>query len=104
MVVAYAARVEEFVEDVLRFVEEIPPGKVLTYGRIAQLLQRGGARTVGNIMAIHAHGVPWWRVVRANGTLPGHLMVDALEHWHAEGTPLRRGTVNMREALWDTEH
>ena len=94
---------DEFVEDVLRLVEEIPPGKVLTYGRVAAALQRGGARNVGSIMAIHGHGVPWWRVVRANGTLPDHLMIDALQHWHAEGTPLRRGTVHMREALWDID-
>lgn len=91
----------DFAEDVLEVVEQIPPGRVLTYGRIAEFLGRGGARGVGGVMAHDGHGVAWWRVVRADGTLPSHLMIDAQEHWHLEGTPLRRGVVDIPNALWD---
>jgi alkylated DNA nucleotide flippase Atl1 len=92
---------EDFIEAVLAVVERVPPGHAVTYGDIAGFLERGGPRGVGGVMALEGHGVPWWRVVRANGTLPAHLMIDAQEHWHVEGTPVHRGTVNLREARWE---
>ncbi|MBE7161262.1 MAG: MGMT family protein, partial [Williamsia herbipolensis] len=85
---------EEFAALVLDVVDRIPPGRVMTYGDIAEYLQRGGPRGVGGVMAREGAAVTWWRVVRANGTLPAHLVVDAQEHWHIEGTPLRRGVVD----------
>lgn len=94
---------EEFVEDVLSLVERIPPGSVMTYGAIARHLGRGGPRGVGGVMARDGHGVAWWRVVRADGTLPAHLVIDAQEHWHLEGTPLRRGVVDVAAALWEPD-
>lgn len=90
---------EEFVEAVLALVEQIPPGRVVPYGLIAARLGRGGARQVGAVMAREGHGVPWWRVVRANGSLPPHLVVDAQEHWTLERTPVRNGRVVVAEAL-----
>ena len=89
-----------FTEDVLEIVESIPVGRVLTYGAIADRLGRGGPRGVGGVMARDGHGVPWWRVVRADGSLPPHLMVDAQREWQAEKTPVRRGRVDIAEALW----
>lgn len=90
---------EEFAEAVLRIVEEIPAGYVVPYGLIAERLGRGGARQVGAVMARDGHAVPWWRVVRANGSLPPHLMIDAQQHWTLEGTPVRHGRVVVVEAL-----
>lgn len=90
---------EEFTEAVLEVVEQIPPGCVATYGLIAERLGRGGARQVGRVMSLEGHGVPWWRVVRADGSLPAHLVVDAQQHWRDEGTPVRSGRVVVREAL-----
>lgn len=94
---------EEFTEDVLRLVQEIPPGRVLTYGAIARILGQGGPRGVGGVMKREGDSVAWWRVVRADGTLPAHLVIDAQEHWHLEGTPLRRGVVDVAAACWDAE-
>ena len=91
---------ERFTEDVLAVVERIPPGRVMTYGAIAEHLGRGGPRGVGGVMARDGDAVPWWRVVRANGTLPAHLMMDAQEHWYVEGTALRRGIVDVAQAHW----
>ena len=91
---------EEFAAAVLDVVDRIPPGRVMTYGDIAEYLQRGGPRGVGGVMAREGAAVTWWRVVRANGTLPAHLVVDAQEHWYIEGTPLRRGVVDVEAARW----
>lgn len=90
---------EDFTEAVLRVVESIPPGRVLTYGLIAEQVGRGGPRQVGGVMARDGHGVPWWRVVRADGSLPAHLVLDAQREWQREGTPVRRGRVDVPRAV-----
>jgi len=46
-----------------------------------------------------AQVVEWWRVVRADGTLPAHLMIEAQEHWAREKTPVRRGRVDVERAV-----
>lgn len=98
---AATAPVDDFAEAVLSLVESIPAGHVMTYGQIAAVLARGGPRGVGGVMARDGQAVAWWRVVRANGTLPAHLMIDAQEHWRLERTPLVRGVVDVAQARWD---
>lgn len=91
-------------ERVLSLVESIPIGRVLSYGRIAEHLSEGyGPRYVGRIMAVHGHGVPWWRVVRADGAMAPVLMGEAQVHWQEEQTPVRNGRVDMDEAVWAIE-
>lgn len=90
----------DFGERVLDVVETVPRGRVVTYGLIADLLGEGGPRQVGRVMAVDGPAVAWWRVVRANGTLPPHLMTDAQVRWREEHTPVVRGHVDMRAALW----
>jgi alkylated DNA nucleotide flippase Atl1 len=87
--------------------ERIPPGRVMTYGDVAEYLEEGGPRQVGRVMALYGAPVPWWRVIRADGVLlPGHEL-RALEQYRAEGTPLRavRGQsmprVDLPRARWD---
>jgi alkylated DNA nucleotide flippase Atl1 len=80
---------EEFVEAVLAVVELIPPGSVLAYGDVAELLGAGGPRQVGAVMAHHGGQVAWWRVLRASGAAPEAHEAAALGHYLAEGTPLR---------------
>ena len=46
-------------------------------------------RQVGRVMATYGAAVAWWRVVRADGTLPEHLRARAREHYLEEATPLR---------------
>jgi alkylated DNA nucleotide flippase Atl1 len=79
---------EEYVEAVLRVVESIPPGRVMSYGAIAERLGQGGPRQVGAVMASYGGSVPWWRVVRADGTPPPDV-AEARARYLAEGTPLR---------------
>ena len=96
---------EEYAEAVLRLVETIPPGRVMSYGAIAELVGRGGPRQVGHVMATYGGAVPWWRVVRADGTLPVSHKANARQRHLREGTPLRGGlatptVVDMTSAAW----
>jgi alkylated DNA nucleotide flippase Atl1 len=100
----------EYAERVLDVAERIPPGRVMTYGDIAEWLGEGGPRQVGRVMALYGGPVPWWRVVRADGVLlPGNEL-RALERYRTEGTPLReagRATeghiprIDMLRARWE---
>lgn len=84
-------------------VRSIPPGKVLTYGDIAELLEQGGPRQIGAAMSAHGDGVPWWRVVNASGLLPPRLRGEAARQYAEEGTPydLSHERVRLRTARWD---
>ncbi|MFC6342350.1 MGMT family protein, partial [Nocardioides hankookensis] len=58
-------------------------------------------RLVGNVMATHGSGMPWWRVVRADGSLPPSHQDEARQAYLEEGTPLRpSGNVDIKVALW----
>ena len=49
-------------------VRRIPPGRVMTYGQIAELLGDGYTpRTVGFCMHSSPEGTPWHRVLNAQG-------------------------------------
>jgi methylated-DNA-protein-cysteine methyltransferase-like protein len=65
--------VTDFEDRVVALVNALAPGEVVTYGELALEAGRpGAARAVGNIMA-SVEGLPWWRVVAANGRLvPGN--------------------------------
>lgn len=79
----------DFISRVLDVVASIPPGCAMAYGDVAAALGSRAARAVGQVMSHYGSDVPWWRVVRASG----HPAIDheaaALEHFRAEGTPLR---------------
>ncbi|RLV50862.1 cysteine methyltransferase [Nocardioides mangrovicus] len=94
------SRTEEYVERVLSIVEQVPAGRVTTYGLIAEVVG-SGPRLVGNVMATDGGGVPWWRVVRADGSLPPSHGDEARQAYLAEGTPLRAsGRVDLSRAVW----
>ena len=48
-------------------VRQIPPGKVATYGQIAEIVGDCTARMVGYAMAACPDDVPWQRVINAQG-------------------------------------
>ncbi|GAA1278751.1 MGMT family protein [Arthrobacter pascens] len=79
----------EYVEAVLAVVELIPAGSAVAYGDVAELIGSGGPRQVGSVMSHYGSGVPWWRVLRANGQAPEGLEAEALQYYVQEGTPLR---------------
>jgi alkylated DNA nucleotide flippase Atl1 len=91
---------DDYVERVLDYVERIPRGRVSTYGAIADAVG-GGPRQVGAVMSRHGGPVPWWRVVRADGSLPPSHHDEARQAYLEEGTPLRRsGSVDIVAAFW----
>ncbi len=90
---------ERFVEAVLALVEQVPPGRVTTYGAIADRLGRG-PRIVGRVLSQYGGPVPWWRVVRADGSLPPSHDERAAQAYRREGTPLHGGRVEMVTAFW----
>ena len=106
--------VDDFASSVLDVVDSIPPGRVMSYGDIAEYLAADpkvpgspggpGPRQVGRVMAVYGGAVAWWRVIHSDGTpAPGHDSV-ALRHYLAEGTPLRSARppvrVDLRRARW----
>nr|WP_139979087.1 MGMT family protein [Nocardioides litoris] len=93
---------EEYVERVLSLVEAVPRGRVTTYGAIGDVVG-SGPRLVGNVLARHGAPVPWWRVVRADGSLPPSHHDEARQAYREEGTPLRRSgaAVDVAACFWD---
>lgn len=72
------------VERVLRAVELVPPGRVVSYGDLGELVG-AGPRQIGTIMSRYGSGVPWWRVTSSYGDLPRHLHDEVRPRWLAEG-------------------
>jgi alkylated DNA nucleotide flippase Atl1 len=79
--------------EVLNRVREIPEGFVRTYGDVSP----GAPRFAGTVL-FHTDepGLPWWRVVRADGSLAKGDRQRAL--LRAEGVPFRGARVDMRQA------
>lgn len=103
---------EEYLEAVLDVVAQIPPGRVMTYGTIAEVvadrLVRGGPRQVGQVLSRAGAGVPWWRVVDASGRPPQRHAGPAWAALREEGCPLAGGRpgvpgearVDLARAMW----
>jgi alkylated DNA nucleotide flippase Atl1 len=90
------ADVDEAVFDV---VEQIPRGRVSTYGAIG-LLVGIGPRRVARALSSGGGAVPWWRVLRADGTVAEPVRVRQLELLATEGVPMRDGRVDLRAVGW----
>ena len=80
-------------QDILDRVRAVPVGFVRTYGDISP----GAPRVAGAVLhACDDPGVPWHRIVRADGSLAKGDRQRAL--LDAEGVPFRGSRVNMRIA------
>ena len=96
---------DDLAAKVLAVIRRIPAGRVLTYGDVAALSESGAtARDVGQVLLRHgeAADVPWWRVLRADGTPPPHLLDRQLTLLRSEGTPLAPSgaAVDLHAARW----
>jgi len=66
-----------FNQQVYAIVEQIPHGKVVSYGQIARMLGRPrAAREVGWAMRVCPEGLPWQRVVMADGSITGGVYAE----------------------------
>ena len=80
--------------EILRKIRALPPGCVTTYGDLCP----DAPRFAGAVLAsCNDPGVPWQRVVRADGSLAKGRRQQRL--LRAEGVPMRGGRVDM-DAAW----
>ncbi|WP_286790157.1 MULTISPECIES: MGMT family protein [unclassified Pseudomonas] len=87
---------------------EIPPGKVVSYGQLAELAGLGrAARWVGRTLSRLPEGttLPWHRVIGADGrislpsdSLPG---IEQRQRLRAEGIIFHNDQVDMRRHRWN---
>lgn len=87
---------DDFEVAVTEVILHIPAGTVVTYGEVAaEAGYPGAARAVGNLLR-RTRGLPWWRVVAANGRLvPGGEREHA-QRLRAEGVMVDNGRVAHR--------
>ena len=95
-----------FSKRALLIVSRIPPGRVATYGDIARIAGKPRAsRAVGNLMrAAEMPGLPYHRVIAANGRLGGYGANPQLKAalLGAEGIVVRRGRIlEFRRVRWE---
>ena len=82
-----------FVDAVIAVLGTTAPGDVMSYGEVAaEAGYPGAARAVGNVLAT-VEGLPWWRVVTANGRLIPHDPAEHARRLAAEGVRCRNGYV-----------
>ena len=81
------------VAEILDRIRDIPPGHVQTYGDI----DPEAPRLVGRVLsATHEQDLPWFRVVRSNGTVAkGERQLELLRR---DGVPLRGDRVDLERA------
>jgi alkylated DNA nucleotide flippase Atl1 len=94
----------DYVEAVLSLVERIPPGRVMSYGAIAEYLYeafgQASPRRVGTIMAQYGGSVPWYRVVNAAGRMPPGHEQRARRLLEREGMTFKGPRVSMATYAW----
>ena len=103
---------QPFYEQVWQLARQIPPGRVATYGQLAQLIpcpagvepdeyDAFGARWVGNGMAACPADVPWQRVINSQGKIsqrPGaEKQRQLLEN---EGIPFVKDRIDLKAYQW----
>jgi methylated-DNA-protein-cysteine methyltransferase-like protein len=106
--------VKAFNEQVWAIVRQIPSGRVLAYGQVAQRIPPPGgmdpknylafgARWVGGAMAACPPDVPWWRVVNAKGEISPRSGADEQQvRLRAEGVVFdERGRIDMKRFSWE---
>ena len=79
-------------ERIIERIRAIPKGRVRTYGDI----DPAAPRLVGRILATTHENLPWYRVVRADGSAPRGE--GQLERLRREGVPMRGDRVDLSQA------
>jgi len=96
-------------DPVYKVVQQIPRGRVTTYGTLARVLHlRGGARTAGRALAAtpSGRGIPWHRVVGERGKIlipepHASLQRKLLE---SEGVRIIEMRVDYARHGWEPKH
>ena len=99
---------DEFEQQLYAWLAQIPCGRVVTYGQLAQLIGRpNGARWVGRQLGRLPRGstLPWYRVLNASGR--SSLPLDKggsnrqLRLLQREGVAVVNGRVSLKRFQWD---
>ena len=100
-------------EAIYAIVRQIPPGKVATYGQVAQLANLPGqARLVGYALYrvnMAESDVPWQRVINAKGEISESPFCNGTDYLQRslleqEGIQFNAaGKINLREYRWQPE-
>lgn len=95
--------VSKFAERIYRTLQQVPAGKVTTYGDLAKAAGLKGARAVGRAMNSNpfAPRVPCHRVVRGDGSLGGFARGARakIALLNAEGITIVRGQIAQFEKV-----
>jgi methylated-DNA-protein-cysteine methyltransferase-like protein len=96
-------------DPVYRLVQQIPRGRVLTYGGLAKTLRlRGGARSAGRAMAAtpSGKGIPWHRVVGERGKILIREPYASLQKklLESEGVKVVESRLDLKRYLWVPAH
>ena len=85
-----------FERTVRKVVKAIPRGTTLCYGQVALFANKpGAARAV--VRALHAlEGIPWWRVIRSDGTIAAQVAVEQSRKLRAEGVAVKGRRVAIK--------
>jgi alkylated DNA nucleotide flippase Atl1 len=92
----------EIADRVLTVVDQVPAGRVVTYGDVGKIAGCG-PRQVGQVMSRYGSMVAWWRVLRASGHPPQGHEDEAMASYWAEATPLRGDRVDLTRARYALE-
>lgn len=94
-------------EKVYAYLREIPRGKVVTYGVIAEYLgNKNLARAVGNILHQNPDGEknPCYKVVNSQGKLSSNYAFGGAQRQQEllelEGIMVEKGRVDLKTCLW----
>lgn len=105
---------DEYFQRVWKLVRQVPPGKVVSYGQLAELLEPPlevaqetyrafGSRWVGQAMRGCPHDVPWQRVINSQGriSLPGESGERQRRLLEEEGVEFSdKGRVDFKRFGW----
>ena len=92
---------ESLPQRILACVESIPPGRVMTYGDVAEFVGTRAVRMVGRVLSRDGGTVPWHRVLRADGTCAEHLHDEQRQRLLSEGIRFAGNRVDLASCRWD---
>jgi methylated-DNA-protein-cysteine methyltransferase-like protein len=100
-----------FYAKVYAIVEQIPLGKVTTYGAIAEVIgMKGSSRMVGQALGAlsEGSGIPAQRVINRIGALSGAHHFGGYERMRSmlrrEGVTFKKELVDMEKHFWDPKN
>lgn len=103
---------QDYYEQVWTLVRQVPHGKVVTYGQVAQMIDLPtgiepqeykalGARWVGDAMAGCPNDVPWQRVINSQGKISDRPGSQTQRHrLEDEGIVFVNDKIDLRKYQW----